>query len=69
MAKTKEMPKPIYPLKHEFYASLDNLLHEATMLLQCVDQALDLNAVESPAMAKILRERSKALHAAMSGDG
>lgn len=67
MAKTKEPPKPIFPLKHEFYASLDNFIHQASMLSDAVRQAIDMGAIKGAA-AEILKERVSAFQAARSND-
>ena len=65
MAKKSEPPKPIFPLKHEFYASLDHFIHEAGMLADAVKQAMDLGAVDkrvSPILAERLDAFEKARH-------
>jgi len=46
MAK-KEPPKPLFPLKHEFYASLDRFVHEAGMLADAVRQAMQLDLIDN----------------------
>lgn len=67
MARKKETPKPLFSLKHDFVASLDNVCHEAIMLMQQVDAIIEL--VEMPAAVKQrLIERSKAMRAALSSD-
>jgi hypothetical protein len=66
MAK-KELIKPIFPLKHEFYTSLDRFIHEAGMLNDAVRQIVRM--VELPeAAAKILQERLDAFAQARFGD-
>lgn len=67
MSKRKEPPKPIFPLKHDFYASLDHLLQEVMMLHQTCSQLIELGKVEG-ASAEILRERVEAVRKAMSED-
>lgn len=66
MAK-KPTPKPIFPIKHEFYASLDAFIHEAMLLHQVAEQLLQLEQVKGPS-ADILRQRCDAFRAAMSSD-
>ena len=69
MARKKEEPKPLFSLKHDFYASLDNALQQASNLLQVVDQAVDLAGDKMPAPIKeILMERSAALRKALMSD-
>ncbi len=68
MAKKKEQPKPIFPLKHEFYESLDHLLQQAINLMQAVDQAIELGAIKAGPVADMLRDRSTAMRKAMSED-
>jgi hypothetical protein len=67
MARSKEPPKPLFNLKHDFYASLDNVAHEAIMLLQAIDMALKHGAV-SDTIAPTLKERSAAFRASLSSD-
>lgn len=66
MAKRKEETKPLFPLKGEFYASLDHFANMAGMLSDAAQQAIDLGAVTGPA-AKILKERVDAFEAARFG--
>lgn len=61
MAKKKEDLKPLFPLKHEFYASLDKFIHEACMLMDTVDQLLKMEKITGPT-ASILSERVKAFN-------
>lgn len=60
--------KPIFPLKHDFYASLDHLLHQTMMLYQAVEQAIDLGAIGNESVKKMLAERVANVRAAMSED-
>lgn len=62
-AKKKEAPKPLFPLKPEFYASLDNFVHQAGMLADSVRQLIDMGAVNKAALPP-LRERLDAFNAA-----
>lgn len=58
MAKKQEPTKPIFPLKHEFYASLDKYIHESGMLADSVRQCLSMpGIITNEAMRKILQER------------
>jgi len=66
MAK-KEPAKPLFPLKGEFYASLDNFAHQAGMLRDVVAQMIDMGQAP-PAAEGILRERVAAFDAARFGD-
>lgn len=66
MARTKEPPKPIYPIKHEFFASLDALLHQAGMLRETVKQALDHDMIDKR-VADIVRDRLEAFDATHYG--
>lgn len=66
MAK-KEPPKPLFPLKHEFYVSLDAFTHEAGMLADMVRQCIHLGAVDQKAIAP-LQERLNAFAAIRFGD-
>ena len=66
MAK-KEPIKPIFPIKHEFEASLTRFLHEAGMLHDTVRQLLKMGKFDGPAKS-IIEERLKAFHEARFGD-
>lgn len=69
MTKRKEPIKPIFPLKHEFYASLDRFIHEAGMLAQAVEQLIDMpNVFRSDEAKKLLRERLTAFAESRFGD-
>lgn len=65
MARKKEQPKALFAVKHDFAASLDNLCHEAIMLLQAVDMVIRNGNLNEPTK-EILTERSKAFRAALS---
>lgn len=67
MARNKEPPKPLFALKHDFYASLDNTLQQAIMLMQAVDQALRLKQVGEIA-TPILKERLDAFRRSLMSD-
>ncbi len=66
MKKAKEAPKPLFPLKHDFYASLDNFAHQAGMLADMCHQLIQLNAV-SENSKPMLQERLDAFRAARFG--
>ncbi len=67
MARKKEPPKPLFSLKFDFVASLDNVCHEAIMLMQVVDSVIHM--VEMPQGVKdMLIERAKAMRAALSNN-
>ena len=69
MAKKHQPPKPMFPLKHEFYASLDVFTHEAGMLADATKQILDLpDIITNKAARKLLQERLDAFAAARFGD-
>lgn len=65
MAKKKEMPKALFSLKGDFYASLDNLTHEGIMLIQALELTLKHGKITGEA-ANILRERVAAFRNALS---
>lgn len=67
MARKKEQPKPLFGLKHDFFASVENVCHEAIMLLQAVDMVVKNGGLD-PAISQILAERSKAMRAALMSD-
>ncbi len=69
MAHKKEPPKPIFQLKHDFYVSLDHLLHEIIMFVQATEQAIKLGAVKDGPAKEILQERLDAVRQAMSEGG
>lgn len=63
MAKKKPDPKPIFPLKHEFYESLDHLLNQVMMLVTVCEQIVDLDLLKKtqPTIEEMLKERTKAV--------
>lgn len=67
MARNKPTPKPLFDLKHDFVASLENVSHEAIMLLQAVDMVVR-NGKLPTEISDILKERSKAMRAALTSD-
>jgi len=68
MAKKQKPAKPLFPLKHEFYASLDQYTHEAGMLRDVVDQLLKMGAIPPGSAAVMLRERVVAFDKIRFGD-
>jgi uncharacterized membrane protein YgaE (UPF0421/DUF939 family) len=68
MARKKEDPKPLFDLKHDFYASLDHALQQAINLMQAVDQAVDLSPEMSAPIKQILTERSAAMRKALMSE-
>lgn len=67
MAKTKEKPKPLFAVKHDFYASVDNVAQESIMLIQAIEMALRGGKIPEP-VADILKERVAAFRASLSSD-
>lgn len=64
MAK-KEPPKPMFPLKHQFYDSLDNYIHNARILADSVRTFVDLGeAANLKAFKEKLQERLDAFERA-----
>lgn len=59
----KQPPKPLFPLRHDFVASLDNYTHQAGMLRDAASQLLKMGKITGPG-ADILRERVAAFDAA-----
>jgi len=68
MAKKLDQVKPLFPLKHEFVASIDKFIHEATMLRDCARQLLEMSVITGNA-AGIVKERIAAFDAAKFGEG
>jgi hypothetical protein len=67
MARKKEPAKPLFALKHDFVASLDNVCHEAIMLMQAVDMVIRHGEVPE-SIKTILVERAAAMRSALSED-
>jgi hypothetical protein len=67
MARKKDPPKPLFGLKHDFFASVENVGHEAIMLLQAVDMAIKNGGLD-PAISGILKERSASMRAALMSE-
>jgi hypothetical protein len=65
MAK-KDPVKPLFPLKAEFYASVDNFAHQAGMLADMCKQMIQMNAVDER-LKPMLQERLDAFNAARFG--
>lgn len=67
MARQKEPAKPLFTLKHDFVAALENVCHEAIMLMQTVDAVAELAELPEPLKVRLI-ERSKAMRAALSAE-
>ena len=68
MARKPVDAKPLFPIKHDFVASLDRFIHEAGMLRDAVRQAIQLDAVKKGPITDILQERLKAFDLARFGE-
>ena len=67
MARKQEEPKPFFPLKHEFVASLDRFIHTANMLAVAVRDVIQWKGCNHAA-AQLLSERLEAFSKALFGD-
>lgn len=67
MPRKKDEAKPLFGLKHDFYASLDNAAQQGIMLIEAVETVLQHAGDKVPA-ADMLRERVKAFRAALMSD-
>lgn len=67
MARKKEPAKPLFTLKQDFVASLDNVCHEAIMLMQAVDMVIRHSEIPE-SIKTILVERAAAMRSALSED-
>lgn len=65
MAKKKDAPPPMFTLRHEFVASLENLCQQALMMVQALDTVLQHDTGLKPGVRDLLAERNKALRAAL----
>lgn len=63
----KEEPRPMFPVKHEFYASLDRFIHEAGMLADSLRTVLRHADGIKPGIATLLQERLDAFDHARTG--
>jgi hypothetical protein len=68
MARKKDPPKPLLSMKHDFYASLDNVIQEATMLISALDTVISHGNL-SPRINDVLIERVAALRGAIFTEG
>lgn len=66
MARSIEPPKPLYPLKHEYQASLDNYLGKVSMLVSSMSSLLGTEHMSEFATT-VLKERLAELEAAARG--
>ena len=64
----KPDPKPLFDIKADFYASLDNFTQQTLMLVSAVEMALRAGALTGEAKT-VMEERVTALRNAMSGGG
>lgn len=63
VAKTKEKPKPLFPLKQDFYVALDNYTQAAGNLASAIGMLLRGDTIPGP-IAEILKERLAEFEAA-----
>jgi hypothetical protein len=71
MARKKETPPPLFSVRHEFVAALENTCQQAIMLLQAVELVIknDVPDIKLPdAVRGILVERAKAMRAALMSE-
>lgn len=69
MAKKKEPAKPIFPLKHEFYDSLDNFIQKSMMMGNAIDTVLSVGKGEIPErFLKVLEDARAEYNTAWSDD-
>jgi hypothetical protein len=68
VSKQKKPPKPIFPLKHEFYASLDHFIEQAGMLADAMRTAIDHGAITNEGVKELLQQRLDAFGLARFGD-
>lgn len=61
----KEPPKPMFDLRHDFVASLENLCQQSLMMLQAVEAVVKDDKL-NPAVRSVLQERVAALRAALT---
>lgn len=66
MARKKETPKPLFSVKHDFYASLDEFVQQVILLDQALKTVLDLDQLTGEPQ-RILRERLDAVERAILG--
>lgn len=65
MARKPETPKAITFVKHDFVTSLDNLIHQGSMLLSAVEAIIQNNSIPNNGVAQLLAEHAKKFRAAM----
>jgi hypothetical protein len=66
MPRKKETPPPLFRVRHEFFASVEAVCHQATMLLTALDTVLNHGDLK-PSIKEALTERSEALREALMG--
>lgn len=71
MARKKEPPKPLFALRHDFVASLENVCNQNIMLIQAVEMITRDNVpgvtIPKP-IRDLLTERVAAMRAALMSD-
>lgn len=67
MARKKEPPKPIASLRFDFAESLENVCHQAIMMIQAISAILQHDSEMAAASRDILKERHDALRDALIG--
>ena len=72
MARKKDPIKPMFALRADFVASLENLCHECMMMLQAVEMitgdGLPDHVKIPDAIRETLKERAAGLRAALSSE-
>jgi hypothetical protein len=64
MPRKKEPPKPMFDLRHDFVASLENVCQKALMLLQSVETVIEHGNL-TPGIKGILVERCQEMRDAL----
>ena len=67
MAKSKEKPKPLFPLKQDFILALDNYTQAAGALAAAIGMLLRGGNISGP-VADVLKERLAEFEAARYSD-
>jgi hypothetical protein len=66
MSRKKETPKPMFALRADFAASLENVCNECVMMLQMVDSLIQLGNLTPNLKAMLIERRGKMRAALMS---
>jgi hypothetical protein len=64
----KKQPKPLFSLRHDFEASLENVCGEVIMLLQAVETVLQYDDKLPAGVQALLAERAAATRAALMSE-